>query len=50
MSGGLDVAEREVAVVVLEGADRDRGHRREQAQRHVNAKGDDARGPAQPAQ
>jgi hypothetical protein len=50
VGGGVDVAEREAAAVVLEGADRDGHHRRDQEQRHVNPEGDDARGPAQPAQ
>src|SRR5207244_539718 len=50
VGGGVDVAEREAAVVVLEGADRDGHHRRDQEQRHVNPEGDDASGPAQPAQ
>jgi hypothetical protein len=50
MGGGMNVAEGEVAVVVLEGADGDRHHGGQQEQDHENAEGDHARDPAQPAQ
>ena len=40
MGGGADVAEREAAVVVFEGADRDRDHRGSRPKRHVIAEGD----------
>ena len=50
MSRGADVAQREIAAVVLEGAYRERDHRRQQENRYVQPEGDHAQGPAQPTQ